>query len=80
MDNITPAQAKMLDTIDTQIVRRAWERNGQPVWLINSARATAAQARVISALQTKKLVKTESQQIRIVGWVGTKAVSRLVRK
>lgn len=77
--DITPAQAKMLETIDTVIVRRGWESNGQPVWLIEGKRATAAQARVISALQTKRLVKTESQQVRIVGWVGTKAVSRLVR-
>lgn len=76
---VTPAQAAMLELIDSTFVRRSFERNGAPVWLIEMRRATAAQARVIAALQAKRLVRTESQQIRISGWVGTKAVTRLVR-
>lgn len=69
----------MLNTIDDKVVRRGYDRNGQPVWLIDGRRATAAEARIISALQTKKLVRTESQYVKITGWVGTKAVTRLVQ-
>jgi hypothetical protein len=77
---ITPAQSSMLDLIDTVVVRRSYNRDGSPVWLINGARATAAQSRVITALQEKKLVRVESQNVQLYGWVGSKAVSRLVRK
>lgn len=79
MDTITPAQAKMLEVIDSTVVRRSFERNGAPFWMIDMKRASGAQVRVIDSLQKKKLVKTESQEIRITGWVGTRRVVRLVR-
>lgn len=69
----------MLTTIDEVVVRRSYGRDGQPVWLFEGRRATAGEARVISALQAKRLVKVVSQEVRIAGWVGTKSVGRLVR-
>lgn len=78
--DLTLPQQKMLETIDSVIVRRGYDRDGQSVWLFNGKRATAAQVRVITSLQKKQLVRVESQEVRITGWVGTKAVSRLVRK
>jgi hypothetical protein len=80
MDTLTSAQAKMLETIDSIVVRRSYGRDGQPLWLFEGRRATAGEARVITSLQTKKLVKVVSQQVHIAGWNGTKAVGRLVRK
>ena len=78
--DLTLPQQKMLETIDSVIVRRGYDRDGQSVWLFNGKRATAAQVRVITSLQKKQLVRVESQNVKLSGWVGSKAVSRLVRK
>lgn len=70
----------MLDLLDSNVVRRGFDRDGQTVWLNGGQRMTAAQARVITLLQVKKLVTIVSAQVQITGWVGTRTVSRLVRK
>lgn len=76
MHTLTAPQLKMLTTIDNSVVRSS----GHQVWMIDGRPATAAESRVITALQTKRLVKWESQEVTIAGWVGSKRVFRLIRK
>ena len=75
---LTVAQTAMLARCRTTVVRTAFGRDGQTVWMLGTARATSGEARVLGALQERRAIRMESQTVQLEGWAGPRPVRRAV--